>query len=568
MPNSLINNIPERKIYLNPPQQRSARIQANEEYAVWGRGTGKSEGLIAPRTIVLMQSMPRSLGGLVAATYQQHLTRTLPAIVRGWERMGYKRDRDFFIGKVAPKNWGWDLPYFMPLKTEYFIHFSSGAGIVLISQDRPGSANGLSLDWIAGDEAKFLNKDRIDNEVLPAMRGNFDKFGHLSTYQSVLFATDMPTTPSGEWILEKEKEMDPSRIELIEYVQGQIHNYAIKLRGELTELTRIEYEKRMRRLQFELNLIRRGNPDKDIPSSIFYSEASSLENIEILRPSWFNKQKRNLAPHRFDSSILNLKRRKIKNGFYPSLDEKKHAYSEYDYDFIDSLQHNFEQLEMVDSRQDMDCDPTNELEIAMDYGGSFNCIVVGQDWPTDYRFLNEFHVEAPQKIKDVVEKFKEYYQHHKAKIVRFYYDHTAIGTDAASVDTYAEEVIKVLKDASVFGSWKVDRVYIGQQPSYETRFKLWQAVLDGTDERYPLFKYHKFHAESWATSCFNAPAKETNKGIIKVKTSERPRSSDNTFAMPQEKATHLSDAGDTLLYGRLEIRKIRSMSAPGGSITA
>jgi hypothetical protein len=544
-------------------------IQANEEFAVWGRGTGKSEGLIAPRTFVLMNEMPRSLGGLVAATYQQHLTRTLPAIVRGWESLGLKRDRDWFIGRTAPKNWGWDLPYFMPLKTEYFIHFRTGAGIVLISQDRPGSGNGLSLDWVAGDEAKFLNKDRLDNEVMPAMRGNFDKFGHLSVHQSVLFATDMPTMPSGEWILEKEHEMNQNRIDLIVFIQQQLHTKFEALKsGTLSEETYRRYEQECSSLMKELNLVRKGNPENGVDSSIYYSEAGSIENVEVLQASWFKKQQRNLSKDSFDSSILNLRRKKVRNSFYPSLSEAVHAYTEYNYEFLQSKNHDFEELEVVDSRQDLDCDPKTPLEIAMDYGGSFNCIVTGQRWPFDFRFINNFHVDYPKKIKDVVLLFKQYYQHHECKVVTFYYDHTSIGTNALSVDTYATEVMKLLKDDApdMFGAWTVKPIYIGQQPGYETRFKLWQAILDGTDERYPRFRYHKVNCEEWSTSCFNAPAKEGRNGTEKIKSSEKTLTTDGSYATPQVKATHLSDAGDSLLFGHIEFRRSYTAAAPGGAM--
>ena len=109
-------------LYLNPVQARSFIIQAKHEITIAGSGTGKSEGIIAPRIIQWAKDMPRGLIVGEAATYQQHLTRTLPAIFAGMEKWGWVMGRDFFYGRYAPDKWKWDRPLITPVRPEYFIH--------------------------------------------------------------------------------------------------------------------------------------------------------------------------------------------------------------------------------------------------------------------------------------------------------------------------------------------------------------------------------------------------------------------------------------------------------------
>lgn len=556
-------NVPARKVYLNAPQQRSAMIEANEEVAIWGRGTGKSEGLIAPRLSSWMHKMPRGLIGLVAATYQQHLTRTLPGILLGFERMGFVRDRDFFVGRMAPDSWRWLRPAYTPLKTEYFIHFRTGAGITLISQDRPGSANGLSLVAVAGDEAKFLNKERLDSEVMPAMRGYFAEFGHLSCYQATLFATDMPTSAAAEWLFELKDRMDQPRIQLVLTLVHEMHTIEQHmLNADLAYDRRVDWWNKYQVKLKQLNAIRSATEDR--PGLAYYSEASSLENVDVLRPQWFRKQKNNLHEHNFNTSILNLRNLRVLQGFYDALSERIHGYDMYDNNYLETFYQLNDDIP-DDCRQDADIIKDNPLDIALDYGGTFNCLVVGQRWPSDYRFIKSFYTLPPEMLQEVVLEFKRYYAPHPRKTVRYYYDHTAIGTTAHGSDTYAQIVMKLLRRKDEYGSWAVIEKYVGQQPHHKDRFDFWHKMLTEQDTRLPRFKYNRSNCDAWATSCNLTRTKEGRLGIEKDKTDEKKRASNGLLSVPQERAPHLSDAGDTLIYGAL-IQS--SPSTGGGAISA
>src|SRR5690606_11598102 len=70
---------------------------------------------------------------------------------------------------------------------------------------------------------------------------------------------------------------------------------------------------------------------------LWYSEASTLENIRILGEKKFLQWSRELTQYVFDTSILNLKNLQIENGFFHLLDIDYHCYNSFDYDFIDGL---------------------------------------------------------------------------------------------------------------------------------------------------------------------------------------------------------------------------------------
>src|SRR5690606_34246497 len=94
------------------------------------------------------------------------------------------------------------------LTPEHSITWYNGHVFHLISQDRPGLANGKTVDAIMADEARFMNHQRYMDDIAPINRGNREIFGHLPEHHMVTMFTDMPTDPKGQWILDKEQQMD------------------------------------------------------------------------------------------------------------------------------------------------------------------------------------------------------------------------------------------------------------------------------------------------------------------------------------------------------------------------
>jgi hypothetical protein len=530
--------------YFNPVQMRSYLLYSNQEILIAGRGTGKSSGIIAPRIKRWCEEMPRCTIIGEAATYQQHFSRTLPEIFAGLAKLGWHEGQHYWVGKYAPAKLKIDRPLTKPLKTEYMIHTHTGASIVLVSHDRPGSANGLSAQARFGDEAKFLNRDKHKNEVNPAIRGNSHIFGDAACYGASLLTSDMPVGAKSQWLIEDgEINHNQERMDEIMVLQLEVNKLLLKIhQGGLTDGTVRVYSERIVQYNKLLTKLRAGDPENGMSASFLYHEASSLENISVLTPAYFDKMRATLSPLEYNTSILNHRVKQVKDGFY-DLDEDFHGYTAFNNEYLDSFGYDKSKYDDADSRQDADVNTNQPLDIAMDYGGNFNCLVVGQVGDDEYKFLHGFHVKHPMKISDVVLQFKRYYRYHKRKEVRFFYDHTATATNALIDLNYYTEVMAILGN-SEHGQWTVHANYIGATPTPMFRHQLWSQILSSSNKILP-FRYNKIHCEYWSISCMLAPVKTTSKGLEKDKSSERSQ------AVSQERATHYSDAGDTLAVGAI-----------------
>lgn len=156
---------------MNRAQLECFHIAAHTSMVVGGRRLGKSHGIIAPWHYRNVQHMPRATHGILCHTFQQALTRTLPATIMAFEDMGLKRNLHFYVGCKPPTSAGFPKPVREPISYDKVIAWYNGAISPLISQDVPGSSNSLTLQSVMGDEAKFLDFDKLKDETFPANGG-------------------------------------------------------------------------------------------------------------------------------------------------------------------------------------------------------------------------------------------------------------------------------------------------------------------------------------------------------------------------------------------------------------
>jgi len=528
----------EINVHHNLPQIRSWAIMAHEETAIWSRGTGKSEGLVAPRMLHNFEVMPRGTGVLLGATYAQLLTRTLPPVIAEWERLGYRRDIHFFIGRTPPRSWtNWIYPIRPPLDPKYFIYWFNGSGCHLVSQDRPGSANGISIDWIIADEAKFIKKQRLDEELLPANRGHREKFGHRPEHHGILYCSDMPTNSTGSWLLEKEDDVDKVQIDLMIDTQIRIHETKQELNKTKSTSKQTKLTKRLNRYNKQLMTLRM--------DSVYFSEASAFDNIDALGEKYIKQMKRVLPNIVFRTAICNERVKKIENGFYGFLDEDKHYYDAFDNSQLDQANYNFDKLQTLDCRYDNDLLAAQPLEIAFDYGGIFNCAVVGQESMNIWRSINAFYVKHPYLTKDVANKICEYYRFHRCKTIEYWYDSTAVGKTGLDELTYKDQVIKVFRN----NGWTVRTHYTGQPPSHWRKYEMLAAMLRG-DSQFPAYRINRQNCWHLILSKEQAGIKQGKHGY------EKDKSPEHNEEAKQEEATHFSDAEDMILWGKYKDRMV------------
>ena len=67
-------------------------------------------------------------------------------------------------------------PLIVPDDWDNIISFYTGAIGQIISQDRVGTSNSKSFDFVDIDEAKFVNFERLKDETFPANRGQQKEF--------------------------------------------------------------------------------------------------------------------------------------------------------------------------------------------------------------------------------------------------------------------------------------------------------------------------------------------------------------------------------------------------------
>lgn len=536
----------ERKIWLNKPQKISRLVEAVEEYGVWGRATGKTDEPIANRSSLAADRMPRGTTGVVANTYMQLLDRTLPPLFKAWEKFGYHHGIHYWVGRRPPAKFNIPEPIYKVLDPKHYIFWYTGHVFYLISQDRQGLANAKSMDAIVADEVKFLNHAQYMEEVVPANRGNDNIFGHLACHHMVTMYTDMPTKQQAKWILEKAEQIDYDRVTNVLNIQIYYNRLYDEFQNKLTTPPRKEYlRKKLINTYMALNELRLGErgPDGQRENPLlWYSEASTLENIKILGEKKFLQWSRELTQYVFDTSILNIKNLQIENGFFHLLDTDYHCYDSFDYDFIDSLGLHLPKGVVNDSRRDSDIQKHKPLEIAFDYNAAIKSLVVGQDSENTFRVLKSFFVLSEDKkiLDDLVDEFCEYYKHLPLKEVIYYYDHTATGTDASRLESFMELVTKRLQSHK----WIVFGKHIGQAPAHDTRYKLWEFVFSERSNQFKKVRFNRTNCDQLITSMQQTKVRQSGKnGFEKDKTSETRKS-----VKPQD-APHLGDAFETLYIG-------------------
>lgn len=517
-----------KRLYHNRPQRLSKAIKANTEYWIIGRGGGKTKGILAPRIIDMFHEMPRGKGVFLTPTYKGALVNTLPPLIEGWNEEGYSEGIHYIVGKKPPKHF--EKPLVPPLSYEHSISFYNGSCMVMVSQDRSGSSNGQSVDWVIVDEAKLINKERMDTELMPAVRGNLQHFGHLSSHHSILYVTDMPTGIMGKWILDKDKDVDQQILYAIKSTYAEYRYHLAEYHKKGTPNWKKENIRReIDKLKFALNALRK--------KAVFFFEASALDNIDILGREYFERQQRDLPDLVFRTNILNKRIIRSENGFYSDLSEK-HLYSDFSHDRVGNLGVRLKDTHSIDCRDDHDLQDGVPIIVTSDPGARINTLVIAQPYGDELRFINAMHVKAPNKVKHLFKKFNDYYRFLIDKNVIFYYDHTMIGKHGVG-DNYKDDWNKLLKKAG----WKVSWSYIGATPDPGKRFQLWANALDEQNPDYPFIRFNKVNCEHLLISMQLAPIKEGYRGFQKDKSSER------SDLVKDEDATDYSDAADTLLWG-------------------
>lgn len=521
----------KKKVYFNKPQRLTQLIGANTTVIVAGRRTGKTDSIAAPFVLRNMQRMPGSTGGIVVPTFKHGLTNTLPGLFAAWKRWGFLNGVHYVVGRKPPKSF--KKPIIEPNDYEHVISFYNGSCAVIISQDRPGSSNSLTLSWLLVDEAKFIDYQKLKDETLPANGGIKSHFGKHSFNHSIMILSDMPQTQKGSWFLHYREKMDADLIATIEGTVYEIWRTKERIRTLNAHGKPVpDYLKGyLRRLDTNLNKMR--------SVAVYYREYSSIENLQLLGENYIKQMKRDLTPLTFQTSILCQRIGIAKDGFYSSMREG-HKYNASDFRYLDTLGFDPDPA-AVDSRADADIDPDAPICIGMDYNANINWIVAGQPRDRRLNIIKSFYTKFERKIPALVADFCEYYKHHRNKTVIYYYDTTALNSNYA----VNEQDVRwwVVHEFERHG-WTVEAVYLGNPMRHDEKYLLINQAFAGRQRLMPFF--NRQNNDDLILAIQAAGIARDRNGFRKDKAGEKLAESEENLL---EHRTDGTDAFDTLYIG-------------------
>lgn len=225
-----------RDVYMNHKQWVIYLCNVRDGRLLGSRRFGKTDGTIGPRVYRVSMSMPRGTFIWLGNSRKQLYTRTVPGTLAALERMyNLKSGVDFGFGK-PPKFV--TKPILSPKSWDNVLWFANGSYWSLISMAVIGSANSLTSNSIVGDECKFMDKAKIDDQVMPTLSGQVDPLGSPAfsdanpLFRSTFFASDASLSARGNWLELEEKKLDlhpdtgPLKDKTYREIQQELEQYA------------------------------------------------------------------------------------------------------------------------------------------------------------------------------------------------------------------------------------------------------------------------------------------------------------------------------------------------------
>lgn len=529
-----------QKVFFNAAQQKVMYRGCNTVVVVGGRRLGKSHGIVAPFLLRNVQRMPGGKHGIIASTFQQALTRTLPGTLEAFDSWGFKRNVHYVIGRKPDAKLNFAKPKTEPASYDNTICWYNGSISPIISQDVVGSSNSQTFDSIICDEAKFLNFEKLNNETIPANGGTTAHFGHLPYHHSMLIVSDMPTTKRGSWFLNYESKCDPELIASIDAIIYEKWRILEKLK---------EFEKqgiKPKPYLYDLYKSLCGNLAKFQKIAVDYNVFSSIENLQVLGESYIKQMKRDLPPLVFQTSILCKRVGLLKDGFYNCMKETEHYYTAFDNSYLQNLEYDFDKTKNMTCLQDGDVDKNVPICIAFDYNANINWLVAGQRSGIKMKTLKSFFVKYDRKLVELVNDFCKYYAPHRTHEVVYYYDSTALNSNYAVND---KDFATVIIDTFKSNKWKVKPIYTGKPMSHVEKHNIINMAFkgqsfEGKQLLYPMI--NKNNNEDLTLAMEQTGIYQGANGFKKDKRGEKLAESDEDLLQSRTDGT---DAWDNLFIG-------------------
>jgi len=527
-------NIPTEDIHRNIPQLLLEVVFARIMLIIWGRGTGKSFGGIAPLILRCAMEMPRSGGAVGCDSYRHLIGDLLPEYIKSWEALGLKENVHFWDRKFPPVNRKIPKPYRPVLIAKDAIFWGNGSATKLFSMNFNAQVVGNSIDYLFLDEVKDIKEARATKVIL-CTRGNKEHFGQKSCHGMIVLATDMPDNPEAFWIFDYENLVDDIIIEDIVMIEKKINDIRLQLLHDITLRKQKHLESKLIEWSEIINDLRK--------ETAFVSLASTLDNLHALGFDKIKTFHQTLTKLEFSLSVMNERLTKLDKCFYPDVRASEHGYSADNNEHIHSLDKGEEKQ---DCRWDSDVNKYEPLDIGFDANGALCYLAVGQIQGNEGKFLKEIYVEYPQKLGDAFQKFCNYYMYpyQLNRNINLFFDSTMIGEDAnrTEAETFKIVAINTLEK----NGFIVTPIDMGVPLNHKTRYNEFGNILNNKCEI--SFRYNKYNCKNWKKAADNTTWKlrMTQKG----KTFEKNKLPEKS-KIPALQAQHPTDAVDSLVMGWL-----------------
>lgn len=581
------------KVYLHRGQldiynfgSRSTKVRA-------ARGFGKTSYL-GVHMVKVTLGLFRQMGGFVGASAKQLYTRTMPNALKIVNQLGF--EQFYFIGQ-APAKLRWAYPLAKPRSWENCVHFQNGFVWQMLSMAVRGSANGLNLAALVGDETKYLPWKRVKEEVLPTLRGDFMPAAARKTEQKRWgYGTDPKINPywlSQLWVSDAgltQRQCEWEKED--QYETRDINRQIAEMLAELKYLEKRNPKMAVQLAQNEvflkrLNLLRS-------QSETFWN-FSSVENAAMLGGEpWIRQMKRELPDLMFNIQILGKKKGAAKDGYYANWDIDIHGYQSPDcFSFLADktmvkrkgkaldaqnwpTDYETESIDIAEAQRmgedcslDLDVDYTQPLSIAVDCNANLNCVVIGQTRQFEGResllVLKSMFVQNERKLRSLCADLSQYYRSHLRRNgeIIFYYTFTIKqgGSTAYAVEGAEEfRFDRVVVQELQARGWRVTDIEI---PVIRDKYQVINDILSGKTGPFLRVNTEAGRNEYLITAIENA-------GLIpgtfkKDKTREKLKATDEeSLGGDPRTRTDITDALDDLLLGV----KFRDAAHPkiGGSL--
>lgn len=515
-------NIYQNAVLLAKPRKLKVRA---------GRRGGKTEEILAERSLLCMTKLPGSSGFFAGASLSKLLDHLLPGIIAGWQKRGWVEDEDYVIAKAPPK--GFKRPFMPPKKYDHYISAKIGSGAHLISMDHSVTSNGITTDWGAIDEFKQIKPEKANLELFKTLSGHHSIklnkntcWGNLPEHRMITLLSDKYIGPKDyQWKDDYESE-----------ALSDLQLYKLMRLAERVQDTKNPY------LQRELW-------EQQCKATVCL-EYSSRASLPVIGIDYFKDQFKNSTAIEFRTSILNENVKEIDGGFYTFLDEELHTYEARNNSRIDTIGiSDYMHGRNKNCLLDKDWRKELPLKLSVDYGSDHSWFVVAQKYANTYWLLNNYWTNPGQTFLDGADWFCNYYRPHEKKVIELYDDpggHKKNPEQKRDVD----KMITRLKA----NGWVVKHMNPGNQyVPHRYKYRIWQLVLDERKEKRnpkaPYFKLNINNAFQSFYSMSKAPLK-----LSQTDGYQKDKASEKKLQLDQWKATHLSDAVDNIIcYDNLHL---------------